>query len=1299
MDFYKIKERTLRSGVIEIYPDFKVCRSKDLMIRGKSFYAIWDQNKGLWSTDEYDVQRLVDEDLRNYTDKLKEERGGAITFTKYLSDYSSRSWAEFRNYIKNISDNSHQLDEIITFQDTPIKKEDYVSKRLPYSLSDSEPKAFNELMDVLYDEEERTKLEWAIGAIISGDAKQIQKFIVLYGEAGTGKSTILNIIQKLFDGYYTTFDAKALTSSSNAFSTEVFRSNPLVAIQHDGDLSRIEDNTKLNSIVSHEDMTMNEKFKSSYTAKTNCFLFLGTNRPVKITDAKSGIIRRLIDVHPTGIKLPKSKYDELKNQIDFELGAIANQCLNLYNDLGKDYYNGYKPLDMIYQTDVFFNFVENYYDEFSKEDGITLSRAYDMYKQYCDEALVEYKLAKYKFREELKNYFESFYERIRINDKQVRNYYKGFIKEKFVSIGGENKSDAWLKLDKTISLLDDELKDCPAQYAKSTNSGTEIPSLNWESVKTTLSDIDTSKTHYVRVPENLIIIDFDLKDENGNKSQKMNLLEASKWPPTYAEFSKSGNGIHLHYYYEGDVSKLNPIYSKDIEVKVYKGLSSLRRKVIYCNAIAIATLSSGLPLKEEPKMITNGQIKTEKALRAFIEKNLRKEIHGYTKPSIDFIYKKLEEFYNSGIIYDVSDMRPKILSFAANSTNNSAYCIKMVSKMHFKSEESSQNIEDYSDDRIVFFDVEVFPNLFVICWKFQGDDNPVISMINPTPSQIEDLFKFKLIGFNNRKYDNHIIYGAYLGDNNQQIYDRSVKLVSNNSQNATIREAYNLSYTDIYDFASAVHKQSLKKFEIELGIHHQELGLPWDQPVQEEKWQLVADYCKNDVIATEATFNYLKGDWLARQILAELSGLTVNDTTNSHSAKIIFGDNKNPQNEFVYTDLSTIFPGYKYENGISTYRNEEVGEGGYVYAEPGIYQNVALLDIASMHPSSIEALNLFGDKYTKRFSELKQARIAIKHDDMNLLSQVLDGKLIPFLERSDFSKKDLSNALKTVINSVYGLTSAKFDNVFRDKRNIDNIVAKRGALFMVDLKHAVQEKGYTVAHIKTDSIKIPNATPEIIEFVMEFGKKYGYNFEHEATYERMCLINNAVYIARYKGGDEDGKWTATGAQFKHPYVFKTMFSKEELEFKDYFEIKSVSTAMYLDFNEYLPEGDHNYSFVGKTGCFIPVKKGKNGGVLLRKKNDKYDSVTGTLGYRWREAESMSMEDVDDIDLNYYQKLDDDAYKAISEYGNADDFMDINKSVGIMRCGKDKCIGCTNFIDDAFHMECALGYDLMNMKPF
>ena len=260
MDFYQIKERSLKKGVTEIYPDFVICRSKDLMIRGKSFYAIWDEEKGLWSTDEYDVQRLVDKDLSEYFEnrksKLKETE--EVVKVRYLRKFSSGAWAEFQRYVGNLSDNSHQLDECLTFSNTEVKKTDYVSKRLDYPLQEGECKAYDEIIGTLYSEDERAKLEWAIGSIIAGDSKTIQKFIVLYGEAGTGKSTILNIIQKLFRGYYTTFEAKALTSTSNAFATEVFRSNPLVAIQHDGDLSKIEDNTKLNSIVSHEEMTMNE---------------------------------------------------------------------------------------------------------------------------------------------------------------------------------------------------------------------------------------------------------------------------------------------------------------------------------------------------------------------------------------------------------------------------------------------------------------------------------------------------------------------------------------------------------------------------------------------------------------------------------------------------------------------------------------------------------------------------------------------------------------------------------------------------------------------------------------------------------------------------------------------------------------------------------------------------------------------------------------------------------------------------------------------------------------------------------
>ena len=714
---------------------------------------------------------------------------------------------------------------------------------------------------------------------------------------------------------------------------------------------------------------------------------------------------------------------------------------------------------------------------------------------------------------------------------------------------------------------------------------------------------------------------------------------------------------------------------------MFKGGSSLRRKLSACNDVPIAHISEGLPLKEE-KVVNFDAVKSEKGLRSLIERNLKKEIHPGTKPSIDFIAKILEDAYSSGLKFDVTDMRPKIMAFANNSTHQAEYCLKMVNNMIFKSDEDSEADERYVSDKLVFYDVEVFSNLFVIVWKFDGEENKCVKMINPSPTDVEDLIKHKLVGFNCRRYDNHILYARMMGYTNEQLYLLSQRIISQ-SKNCFFGGAYNLSYTDVYDFASAGNKMSLKKWEIELGIHHQECPLPWDEPAPEDQWEMVADYCCNDVISTEKVFHHLAGDWTARQILAELSGLSVNDTTNNHTTRIIFGYDQHPHDQFIYTDLSEMFPGYVFDNGKSTYKGFEVGEGGFVYAEPGIYRNVALLDIASMHPTSIEQLNLFGDKYTKVFSGIKQARLCIKHKDMDGLSKVLDGKLVKYVDNKDFNLKDLSNALKTVINSVYGLTSAKFDNKFRDPRNIDNIVAKRGALFMIDLLGEVQKKGFTVAHIKTDSIKIPNATQEIIKFVTEFGQKYGYTFEHEATYDRMCLVNDAVYIAKYKDGD----WTATGTEFQVPYVFKTLFSKEPISFNDLCVTKAVTTSLYLDMNEDLPDvtefekdlkklekeenpdqfrvaelkgiisTGQNYVFVGRIGQFCPILKGCGGGELYSLRGDSYYSVAGTKGFRFLESETVKTLGCESsIDETYFLKMANDAIKHIEEFGNYDEFV-------------------------------------------
>ena len=904
LDILMVARRTTKKGV-EIYPKFIIKNSSDLMIRGGDFYAIWIEEKGLWSTDEQDAIRLIDKELEAYAEEHKKYLDGEI-HVKYMWDAESGTIDSWHKYCqKQMRDSYHTLDNSLIFANTPTTKTDYASKRLPYPLEAGDYSAWEQLISTLYTPEERHKIEWSIGSIVTGEARYIQKFMVLYGSAGTGKSTILNIIQMLFEGYYSVFDARALGSSSNSFALEAFKSNPLVAIQHDGDLSRIEDNTRLNSLVSHELMTVNEKFKAAYTNRFNCFLYMGTNKPVKITDAKSGLIRRLIDVTPSGTKLKPDVYRKVMERVKFELGAIAQYCADVYNS-NPGAYDDYIPISMMGASNDFYNFVYDSYFIFKKDDGVTLKCAWEMYKTYCDDAKVPYPFSRRVFKEELRNYFKDYQERYTLEDgTRVRSYYIGFRTDRFEDDddedGKENKPDIvvetkTLYYDSDTSIFDEVAKDYPAQYA--TDKGT--PTNKWDNVKTTLKDIDTSKLHYVKVPENHIVIDFDIRDENGEKSLEKNLEAASQWPPTYGEYSKSGNGVHLHYIYSGDPKRLSSIYSEHIEVKVYSGKSSLRRLLSKCNNLPIATISSGLPLKGEDKMVNFDVVKTEKGIRTLIKKNLRKEVHPGTKPSIDFIHKILEDAYNSDLIYDVSDMKPAVLSFGAGSTNQAEYCIKLIKDMKFKSKETEREVvQDNDNDRIVFYDVEVFPNLFLVNWKFEGEENKVVRMINPTPAQIEDLMRFRLVGFNCRRYDNHILYARMMGYSNEQLYKLSQNIVTNGV--GFFGEAYNVSYTDVYDFAAK--KQSLKKWEIELGIHHQELGLPWDQPVPEERWMDVAAYCDNDVIATEAVFNELKGDFLARKILADLAGMTVNDTTNSLTTRIIFGKNKKPN--LVYTDLAT----------------------------------------------------------------------------------------------------------------------------------------------------------------------------------------------------------------------------------------------------------------------------------------------------------------------------------------------------------------------------------------------------------
>ena len=1275
------------------------------MIKGGEFYAMHDESTGFWVTKKTPCAALIDDIVRNAAEPV-----GAPYLT--MLSNNDKQWDEFLKFTKKLDDNAKPLDNKIIFKNQKVSREDYASKTLPYELKEGECPAWEELISTLYLPEERAKLEWAIGAVLTGDSKKIQKFIVMYGKHGTGKSTVLNIIAMLTEGYNTSFDSEALGDLRNTFSLEAFADDPLVGIEHDGDLSRITTNTRLNMIISHEKMRINEKFKRTYPSRIHTFLFMGTNSPVKITDSKSGLIRRLIDVYPSGDTIPPKRYKVLIKQVEYELGAIAYHCIDVYNSMGIDYYYDYKPSKMLKFTNNVYDFLTDRYDvvksEIENNGGfIALEFLWIKFKEWAEDNNVFIQnYTKSKFRLDISGYFDTFEARYRgvyysvfiglktgmfqeLEDSADNNAFNESVNDSVNdSVNGVEVPD-WLQLKSQPSKFDIYEADSMAQYASEDG---KRPKYKWENCKTTLKDLNTRNLHFVKpTNEHHLFVDFDIKDKNGNKSLAKNIEKVIELglPPTYAETSKSGGGLHLHYIYDGDVRDLSSVFDDNVEIKVFpsdKG-STMRRKLTICNNLDISHISSGLPLRKEIKKdLINKDVEiTERDVRIKVKRCLNKEYEKMPKTilNIMFIKKLLDDLYSSGKPYDVSDLFKPVHSFASASHNSAGKCLELVSQMKWCSKEYEvketggtlpvEMVQPEDDRPMVFYDVEVFPNLFVICWKVRGAPE-CVRMINPGPEEVRKLFEMKLVGFNNRDYDNHILYAAANGYSNQALFKISQGIIKGDKK-CKFGNAYNLSYTDIYDFSN--DKKSLKKWEIELGIHHLELGLPWDQPVPKELWDKVAEYCCNDVEATEALFNHLEDtDWTARVILSELSGLSRNETTNNHTCQIIFGNDKNPQREFIYTDLSKEFPGYSYNpyepdpQKKSTYRGYYTKEGGYADGIEGIWYDVALLDIASMHPTTAKELQIFGPRYTARYYSLVETRLHIKHGEIDEARAMFDGAIGRIMDKYGFSIKKLSQALKIPINAVYGLTSAKFNNRCRDPRNVDNIVAKRGALFMITLRDEVRKLGYEIIHVKTDSVKIPNATPEIIQFVMDFGKKYGYTFEHEATYERICLVNHAVYIAKYadkewctkqygyipdKNNDHAGEWTATGTQFQIPYVFKTLFSHEAIEFTDMCETKEVKSpaAIYLRTDENSSNKDQ---FIGRIGLFCPVID--IGGDLMRvdSENNKEGAVTGTKGFKWLESEYVRTHGLEkNIDRNYYRILCDKAKETIEQYGPFEEF--------------------------------------------
>lgn len=161
---------------------------KDIITRGGEFYAVWDKTEGLWNTSKDFLYKAIDE----YVNML----GTPNIKHLYARKSSSKVCDRFNHYCKDvlpekmINGRALNLNEKLTFKSDKPKREDYASIRLPYDLVKGEHDSFDTIMNTLYDPDEAHKIIWCIGSIFAGESVNLQKFLVLYGPAGAGKSTI-----------------------------------------------------------------------------------------------------------------------------------------------------------------------------------------------------------------------------------------------------------------------------------------------------------------------------------------------------------------------------------------------------------------------------------------------------------------------------------------------------------------------------------------------------------------------------------------------------------------------------------------------------------------------------------------------------------------------------------------------------------------------------------------------------------------------------------------------------------------------------------------------------------------------------------------------------------------------------------------------------------------------------------------------------------------------------------------------------------------------------------------------------
>lgn len=324
---------------------------------------------------------------------------------------------------------------------------------------------------------------------------------------------------------------------------------------------------------------------------------------------------------------------------------------------------------------------------------------------------------------------------------------------------------------------------------------------------------------------------------------------------------------------------------------------------------------------------------------------------------------------------------------------------------------------------------------------------------------------------------------------------------------------------------------------------------------------------------------------------------------------------------------------------------EERITGGYVESlNPGIYNNVLILDFKSLYPSIIKTFNIDPASYLekKEKNAIESPNKAYFKNQSGILPEIIE-KLHEAREKAKREKRELSSyAIKIIMNSFFGVLASPNCRFFNLK--MANAITHFGQFIIKLTAKEIEKLGYKVIYIDTDStfvetnlekVKANELGKKIQNHINNFYKEYvkkNYNRDSylQLEFEKQYL---SLMIPKLRGQEKAAKKRYAGLIEKN--------GKEEIEITGLEAIRGDWTEAAQEFQkELLTKIFHKEDPILFIKSYIKkIKEGKLDNKLIYKKSIRkaLDDYTKTTPPHVKAARQLDK--LESNIIEYYQTLE------------------------------------------------------------